>query len=67
MSDDVEIETTDTDEAPQNMEAAPVAKKATKKASKPQETQKANNTEKARAIVRAKLAAAKRPPVNDYR
>ena len=67
MSDDVEIETTDTDEAPQNMEAAQVAKKATKKAAKPQETQKANNTERARAIVRAKLAAAQRPPVNDYR
>jgi hypothetical protein len=67
MSDDVEIETTDTDEAPQNMEAAPVAKKTTKKAAKPQETQKANNTERARAIVRAKLAAAQRPPVNDYR
>jgi hypothetical protein len=67
MSDDVEIETTETDDAPQNMEAASVAKKATKKAAKPQETQKANNTERARAIVRARLTAAKRPPVNDYR
>ena len=67
MSDDVEIETTETDDAPQNMEAAPVVKKATKKAAKPQEIQKANNTERARAIVRAKLAAAQRPPVNDYR
>ena len=67
MSDDVEIETTDTDEAPQNMEAAPVAKKATKQATKPQAPKTASNTEKARAIVRAKLAAAQRPPVNDYR
>jgi hypothetical protein len=64
---DENIETTETDDAPQNMEAAPVTKKAAKKAAKPQETQKANNTERARAIVRAKLAAAQRPPVNDYR
>ena len=67
MSDDAEIETTDTDAAPQNMEAAPVAKKATKKATKPQAPKTASNTEKARAIVRAKLAAAQRPPINDYR
>jgi len=67
MSNDVEIETTETDSAAENMEAAPFAKKATKKAAKPQETKKANNTERARAIVRAKLAAAQRPPVNDYR
>jgi hypothetical protein len=62
-----EPQTTESDDTPQSMEAAPVAKKATKKAAKPQETQKANNTERARAIVRAKLAAAQRPPVNDYR
>jgi len=67
MSDDVEIETTDTDETLQNMEAAPVAKKATKKAAKPCVTHEATTTERARAIGRAKLAAAQRPPVNDYR
>ena len=67
MSDDVEIETTDTDDAPQNMEAAPVANQAINKATKPQAPKAASNTEKARAIVRAKLAAAQRPPVNDYR
>jgi hypothetical protein len=65
MSED--IKTTDTEQILEVMELAPVAKKATKKAAKPQETKKANNTERARAIVRAKLAAAQRPPVNDYR
>jgi hypothetical protein len=64
---DENIETTDADDAPQNMEAAPVAKKATKKATKPKAAKESNNTERARAIVRAKLAAAQRPPVNDYR
>jgi len=67
MSDNVEMETTETDETPQNMEAAPVAKKTTKKATKLQAPKEASSTERARAIVRAKLAAAQRPPVNDYR
>jgi len=64
MSDD--IETTDTEETLEVIESAPVVKKATKKAAKPQ-PKEVSQTEKARAIVRAKLVAAKRPPVNDYR
>jgi len=61
--DDIQI--TETQEASYNMEAAPVVKKAVKKAAAKRKQYTA--TEKARAIVRAKLAAANRPPVNDYR
>ena len=64
MSDD--IETTDTEETFEVIEAAPVVKKTTKKAAKPQ-PKTLSQTDKARAIVKAKLAAANRPPVNDYR
>ena len=60
-----EPQTTESDIAPHNMEAAPVAKKAVKKAAV--KRKQYTTTEKARAIVRAKLAAANRPPINDYR
>jgi DNA-binding PadR family transcriptional regulator len=60
-----DIQTTETEEALHNMEAAQVAKKAVKKAAA--KRKQYTVTEKARAIVRAKLAAANRPPVNDYR
>jgi len=60
------IETTETEETLEIIEIGPVVKKTTKKAAKPQ-PKEVSQTEKARAIVRARLAAAKRPPVNDYR